>query len=301
MEIAFIDHGKEMDFVNTYSPFEEMAAYEAIWSKDRSINYQKLAAMLINKNVLPSELISEEFVLEAKDRLKKRFYKESNFNFDFILSKSFDYPQKLKDAKEPIEVLYYQGCIDLINSRSIAIVGSRKPSEEGLRRASKLARLLIKNGFTIISGLAEGIDTVAHQTAIENNGNTIAVIGTPLDEYYPKKNEELQKYIAKNFLLVSQVPFLRYSEQTYRGNRLFFPERNKTMSAISEATIIVEASDTSGTLIQAKAALEQGRKLFILQSCFENTTISWPGKFEKLGAIRVNDFGDIMQNLSAHE
>src|SRR5690606_35708634 len=108
-------------------------------------------------------------------------------------------------------------------------------------------------------------------TAIAHDGRTIAVIGTPISEVYPKENKDLQRHIASNYLLVSQVPLLRYKSQGAHINRFFFPERNKTMSALSDATIIVEASETSGTLTQARAALDQGRKLFILESNFHNS------------------------------
>lgn len=160
-----------------------------------------------------------------------------------------------------------------------------------------MAKLLIENGFTIVSGLASGIDTVAHNTAIKHNGKTIAVIGTPLNTVYPKENAALQDFIAQNHLLITQVPFIKYKNQHYKANSLFFPERNKTMSAITEATIIIEAGETSGTLVQARAALQQGRKLFILNSCFENKNITWPAYYEKKGAIRVRDFSDVLINL----
>jgi len=117
----------------------------------------------------------------------------------------------------------------------------------------------VRVGWTIVSGLAEGIDTVAHTTALELGGRTIAVIGTPISESYPKSNAELQARIAKDFLVVSQVPIERYGHQIWKQNRGFFPERNVTMSALTEATVIVEASNTSGTLIQARAALRQNR------------------------------------------
>jgi DNA processing protein len=152
-----------------------------------------------------------------------------------------------------------------------------------------------------MSGLAKGVDTEAHKTALESGGNTIAVIGTPLSESYPKQNSELQQQIAEHFLLVSQVPFLRYFSQDYRTNRGFFPERNKTMSALSMATVIVEASNTSGTLFQARAALSQNRKLFILDNCFRNAELTWPARFEKQGAIRVRTFDDILSHLNDAE
>ena len=122
---------------------------------------------------------------------------------------------------------------------------------------------------------------------------TIAVIGTPLSHSYPKENSALQRYIAEHFLIISQVPLKRYEEQDYRRNRAFFPERNVTMSALTEATIIVEAGETSGTLIQAKAAIRQKRHLFILDSCFRDPKLTWPARFGAKGALRVKDYDDI--------
>jgi DNA processing protein len=120
----------------------------------------------------------------------------------------------------------------------------------------------------------------------------------PITEYYPKENKDLQDFIAKNFLLVSQVPIVRYYQQNFKSNRIFFPERNATMSAISQATVIVEAGETSGSLTQARAALHQGRKLFILDSCFQNPGLTWPKRFEKQGAIRGSDYDDIKNALT---
>jgi DNA processing protein len=208
-----------------------------------------------------------------------------------------EYPEKLRDAEHPIELLYYQGYWDLVETRCIAVVGSRKPSEEGIKRAERLARLLAEDGFTVVSGLAAGVDSIAHHTAIRLGAPTIAVIGTPLSATYPRDNEELQSVIARDHLLISQVPVCRYFDQDWRINRTFFPERNVTMSALTEATIIVEASDTSGTLTQARAALKQKRKLFILDSCFEVEGLKWPHTYEKRGAIRVKDYDDIRKNL----
>jgi DNA processing protein len=211
---------------------------------------------------------------------------------------SEDYPDRLRDAAHPIELLYYRGWWDLIESpKRIAVVGSRNVSEEGIRRTRKLVKMLVQDGYTIVSGLAKGVDTAAHTTAIENGGSTIAVIGTPITEYYPPENKDLQDLIAEKFLLVSQVPIWRYAQQDYRSNRLFFPERNATMSAVAQATVIVEASDTSGTLAQARAALQQGRKLFILDNCFRNPKLTWPARFQEQGAIRVTGIEDIKAAL----
>nr|MCH9852291.1 DNA-protecting protein DprA [Alphaproteobacteria bacterium] len=135
-------------------------------------------------------------------------------------------------------------------------------------------------------------------TAINNGGKTIAVMGVPISRYYPTKNRDLQDEIAKNHLLLSHVPVLRsYQQQDTRKLNFFFPERNSIMSALSQASIIVEASDTSGTLIQAKQALKQGRQLFILDSCFNNSDLKWPYQFLEKGAIRVKEPEDIIKNL----
>jgi DNA processing protein len=209
-----------------------------------------------------------------------------------------EYPLKLRDARYPIELLYFQGWWDFVESPCISIVGTRAPSEEGKSRAKKLTRWLVGKGYTIISGLARGIDTVAHTTAIHEGGKTIAVIGTPLSKTYPHENANLQKTISEEHLLISQVPVVRNSKHGPTFNRMFFPERNVTMSVLSEATIIVEAGETSGTLTQARAALQQGRKLFILDSCFLDEQLTWPKKYAEKGAVRVRDFDDIERHLA---
>ena len=179
----------------------------------------------------------------------------------------------------------------------MAVVGSREASPDGIRRAERLARELVDRDFTVVSGLAKGVDSAAHRGAIARGGRTISVVGTPLGSCYPKENADLQEVIARDHLLISQVPVLRYAKQAPQHNRLFFPERNVTMSALTEGTIIVEAGDTSGTLTQARAALHQGRKLFILDNCFQRTDITWPARFEAEGAVRVKTPDDIWSAL----
>jgi DNA processing protein len=130
-------------------------------------------------------------------------------------------------------------------------------------------------------------------------GSTIAVIGTPLNACYPAENQKLQEQIAAEHLVISQVPVHRYHHRDWREHRMWFPARNKTMSALTQATIIIEAGETSGTLIQARAALEQGRQLFILNSCFENPSLSWPHRLVNAGAVRARTVADIIAMLKA--
>jgi len=295
MQLALNDN---QFFKQAVSPYKEMAAYEALWDKEGS-TYKRIADMFRKApDALPSDLVSEntiELYIELLSNIFDKFHVDS---FGVRVNGANEYPNKLRDAKNPLEVLYYQGSWELIDTRCIAIVGARKVSDDGVRRTRKLVKHLVQDDFTIVSGLAAGVDTAAHTKTLEEGGRTIAVIGTPLSHIYPKENKELQDKIRNEHLIISQVPFKKYLEQDYRSNRSFFPERNITMSALTEATVIVEASDTSGTLYQARAALAQGRKLFILDSCFKNTNITWPKRFEEKGAIRVETYEDIRAHLS---
>ena len=273
----------------------EMGAYEYLWQQPNTSTKRLAELFKDNPGMLPSELVDEEAARLAAKEVLRHFETKGIKRFGIRVHGTLDYPARLRDAIEPVELLYFLGSWELAESpRRVSVVGTRNVSPEGAARTKKLVRQLVQHDFTIVSGLAQGVDTIAHKTAIENKGRTIAVLGTPISEVYPKENLELQRQIASRFLIVSQVPVLRYHDQSPHFNRFFFPERNKTMSALSEATIIVEAGETSGTLTQAKAALQQGRKLFILESNFYNQNITWPAKFEKLGAIRVRNIETIL-------
>ena len=217
-------------------------------------------------------------------------------DFSLVVNKNFQYPEDLK-YHHPIGLFYYKGDLALLETRCLSIVGTRNPSYLGQVKAKELAKQLSDEGFTIVSGLAKGIDCSAHEATIEAEGKTIAVIGTPLNKYYPKENQRLQDKIADDHLLISQVPFYAYERESFRQHSYHFPRRTKTMASLSEATVIVEASDTKGSLIQARECLKQNKKLFIMESCFNNPKIDWPQKYEKKGAIKVKDTSDILKNL----
>lgn len=164
----------------------------------------------------------------------------------------------------------------------VAIIGSRKASAKGLSTASHIASLLSKKGVVVVSGLAEGIDTAAHETAMREGGRTIAVLGTPLNRFYPQKNSRLQREIMAKHLVISQFP-IGYPVQPKN-----FVIRNRTMALISNASIIVEAGETSGSLHQGWEALRLGRPLFIWKS-IADSSLDWPKKMVRFGAQVLTD------------
>ena len=165
------------------------------------------------------------------------------------------------------------GDLLLIEQPRIAIVGARKVTQEGRRRAAQLARDCARAGVVVVSGLAEGIDYAAHTSAIDHGGKTIAVIGTPLDKVYPPKHAGLQRRIYREHLLLS--PFT-WGDKFVPSN---FPERNRIMARLVMATVIIEASDTSGSLHQAAESVLVGRPVFIAAGMLDDPKLTWPKRF----------------------
>jgi len=279
------------------SPWREMGAYEALWTQPGATFKTIADKFRANPSAGPSDLVTEGIANKFAEDASEILQRAKITNFGVRVHGAGEYPSKLRVAEHPVELLYYQGWWDLVNSRSIAIVGTREPSHQSTDATTELVRNLVKDKLTIVSGLAKGIDSVAHKTAIDAGGFTIAVIGTALSQSYPAVNKDLQAVIGRDFLLISQVPVVRSSNQGPNQNRVFFPERNITMSALTEATVIMEAGETSGTLTQARAALKQKRKLLIWHKCFENETLTWPKRFEAEGAIRVSSYDDLKRAL----
>jgi len=281
------------------SPFRELGAYEALWANDKA-SFRTIAELFRKRpGAVPSDFVSERDSYRFADQARAILAAAGVERFGIRVHGAGDYPERLRSAEHPVELLYFQGWWDLADSPSVAVVGTRGPSEEGRARARKLARRLVEDNFTVVSGLAKGIDTEVHQTALKAGGRTIAVVGTPLNIRYPKENRFLQAKLAQDHLVISQVPVIRYQQTPNpTANRFFFVERNITMAALTLATVIIEAGETSGTLVQARHALKQGRKLFILESNFQNPALTWPAKFEEQGAIRVREYEDIRAHLA---
>lgn len=176
-------------------------------------------------------------------------------------------------------VLNVAGDVELLRtSPKVAVVGSRQATSEGLDHAARVAEVLVELGATVVSGLAVGIDTAAHRAAIKAGGQTFAVVGTGLDRAYPRENQALQRYLARNFAVVSQFPL---GTPPTRRN---FPQRNRTMALLSDALIIVEAGETSGTINQGWEALRLGRTVFLSEAVARSPALSWPAEMQRYGA-----------------
>jgi DNA processing protein len=167
-----------------------------------------------------------------------------------------DYPKALKDVYDPPVVLYYRGTLLPEDENSFGVVGTRKITGYGEMITEKLTGDLVRLGFTIVSGLARGVDTIAHKTALSEGGRTIAVLGSGLNSIYPQQNISLAKQIEQNGAVVSEFP------PDYPPMAENFPQRNRIISGLSKAILIPEAAEKSGSLITARLALEQGREVF---------------------------------------
>ena len=249
---------------------------------------------------IPDNLLAwcKEFNLESSVLLSNYRFAEAEFSKlkaddEIIKIGDTEYPKLLAETEEAPRFLYLRGDYSLLHdTRTVALVGSRSASEEGIQNTRRVAKILGHNGIIVVSGLAKGIDVTAHKTALENGFKTIAVIGTNLNQYYPSENRLIQEEIEQKGLVISQF------SPAAKTERWFFPLRNGVMSGISRATVIMEAGETSGALKQASFAAKQGRLVLIPRNTFLNPNISWPKSLVKKGAKVVRNPSEIIDVLT---
>ena len=173
-----------------------------------------------------------------------------------------NYPRLLLEIPSPPPLLYYQGQVNLLenkgNTPMVGIVGTRYPTDHGRRWTRKIAIALVKHGFTVVSGMAAGIDGIAHQACLENGGRTIAVLGTGVDMVYPSHHRQLHRDLQKRGLIISEYP------SGTPGDRRHFPARNRIIAGLSRAVLVMEAPEKSGALITARYANEFCRDVYTL-------------------------------------
>ena len=201
-----------------------------------------------------------------------------------------NYPILLKQIYDPPKVLYVQGNVEILNNPSIAIVGCRDNTEYGKKAATYFSYNLAKQNINIISGLAKGIDSFAHIGALQAEGKTIAVVGNGLDTVYPKENEDLVKRIInQGGAIISEYPIGTKPEKEH------FPARNRIISGLSKAIIVVEAKEKSGSLITVDFAIEQGKDVFAVPGNINSLNSVGTNKLIKDGAIPVSNYKEILE------
>jgi len=205
-----------------------------------------------------------------------------------------EYPAILKEISDPPKELYIKGEIIPQDKVAVAVVGTRKYSQYGKQAVLDIAGKLAKLGITIVSGLAKGIDTFAHQAALENNGRTIAVLGSGMDKksFSPLRNYELGEKIAENGAVISEYP------QGTPGAIFTYPQRNRIISGLSLGVVVIEAPQESGALITANLALEQNREVFAVPGDIYSKNSQGTNQLIKMGAKLVNDIEDILEELN---
>ena len=217
---------------------------------------------------------------------------EKSVDRDIICFDDARYPLQLKEISNPPLLLYVQGDVSLLSTPQVAIVGSRNCTPYGQEKSYQFSGGLVNSGFTVTSGMALGIDGFAHQGALDANGKTIAVLGTGLNNIYPKRHMKLAHQIIENGLLISEFwP----NSPAIPSN---FPRRNRIISGLSLGVLVVEASQRSGSLITARYAGEQNRELFALPGSIDNSQACGCHQLIQQGAKLVVNVNDITEEFS---
>jgi DNA processing protein len=202
-----------------------------------------------------------------------------------------DYPKALLDIPDPPILLYVKGRIDLLGATTIAVVGSRNASAQGISNAEQFSQSLSQAGISISSGLAAGIDAAAHQGALRGHGSTLAVIGTGIDIVYPARNRSLAHQIAEQGCIISEYAL---GTPAIASN---FPRRNRIISGLAHGVLVVEAAAQSGSLITARMAAEQGREVFAIPGSIHSPLAKGCHQLIKQGAKLVETAQDILDEL----
>ncbi len=204
---------------------------------------------------------------------------------------SDDFPELLRQIPGPPKRLYVAGNLDALHMPSLAIVGSRNPTRGGLQNAYEFSKHLSRSGFSIVSGLALGVDTAAHEGALDGGGMTVAFLGHGIDSIYPSANRELARRILARGAICSEFPLGSVPRPEH------FPQRNRLISGLSLGTLVVEAAKRSGSLISARLAAEQGREIFAIPGSIHNPLAKGCHQLIKQGAKLVESADDIVSEL----
>lgn len=270
------------------------------WVIDIIEKYKKPSVIFENgRDILSqTELLSErfdKFIDVAKEfDAEKEIAECEKKKIKIITYLDEDYPESLKNISNPPLALYVYG--DIKNVLSISIVGTRQPSDYGVKICGEISYEISRIGLRVVSGLARGIDTIAHKNTIKAKGVTVAVIGSGLDRIYPPENKELAKKIVETGgSVISEYPL---SSTPFKTN---FPRRNRIISGLSFATLVIEGDYNSGALITARYALEQGRDVMAVPGRVDSRYSNGTNKLIKEGAYLVRNAKDIIELIPSSE
>lgn len=236
---------------------------------------------------LASAIVNSNNRVAAQNELRRC----REMSIDLLFESETSYPTNLKEIPDPPGILYSRGKIIPADSIAIAIVGTRHASKYGIGQAENFATGLARAGFTIVSGLARGIDTVAHQAALDAGGRTIAVLGSSVTNLYPPENKRLAEDIAKSGAVISEAPL----DSKPKGSS--FPQRNRIVTGLSLGVIVVEAAARSGALISAHHAMEQNREVFAVPGRVDSRTSSGCHHLIRDGAKLVEHVDHVLEEL----
>jgi DNA processing protein len=244
-----------------------------------------------NSGGLSGKVIAEIRSFPWREYAEREFAKAAQAGVDIITADSPAYPDRLRHTPDPPLYLYVKGTLQPEDADAVAIVGTRKPTHYGTTATHRIAYELAASGLTIVSGMARGIDTQAHKGALAAKGRTIAVLGCGIDVAYPPENKGLMEVISRDGAVVTENAFGTQPEAGY------FPGRNRIISGLSRGTVIIEATEDSGSLITAKYTLEQGRKLYAVPGNIDSPTSKGTNSLIKQGATLVENAADILRGL----
>lgn len=235
----------------------------------------------VAKSIKTFDLSSAKVILNRSKEL----------GFEIISLQSDLYPERLRYFNYSPPILWVKGDLSALMGNTVGVVGTRRPDSYGIRATKKIVESLSELNFTIVSGGAYGIDTVAHKTALENGGKAVAVLGSGLDIPYPWQNRGLFNKISESGALISEFP------PGTKPNAENFPKRNRIISALSDALVVIEAGETSGALLTARWALEQGKEIFVLPGPFDSEKSRGTNRLIKEGARIITDVNDILEEF----
>ncbi len=259
---------------------EKFGSASAVFSSKRK-DLMDVVSSSVADNIKNFDLSKAEEVLIRSEKL----------GLDVVSIQSAVYPDRLRFFSYSPPILWVKGDMNVLMGNTVGVVGTRRPDSYGIRATKKIVESLSSSNLTIVSGGAYGIDTVAHKTALDNDGKTVAVLGSGLDVPYPWQNRGLFEKIPESGALISEFP------PGTKPNAENFPKRNRIISALSDLLVVIEAGNTSGALLTARWALEQGKEIFALPGPFDSEKSRGTNRLIKEGARIITDVNDILEEF----